>query len=186
MQQRLSDALPLCQVLLNRHDERDFPHLRPMSEDAKRDIAFGTRFAAARKAVTPKLTQEALAEKLGVSKAQISRYESGLDKPGREKVPALEEAIGVSFEFLMTGSHSARGVVIDQDTYEMLMRVNDLPPALQAFVSGALRLAEQTKDLVPDQFLNAPTPENWQEFQAYLSRISALLPKKGDPDPPKE
>ncbi len=46
------------------------------------------------------LSQSALAEKSGCSKAAVSQYLSGKNLPGEEKLQALAEAAGVSVEFL--------------------------------------------------------------------------------------
>ena len=47
------------------------------------------------------LTQSGLSEKTGCSKAAISQYLSGKNTPGPDRVKALADATGVSFDFLM-------------------------------------------------------------------------------------
>lgn len=47
------------------------------------------------------MSQSALSEKAGASKAAISQYLSGKNSPGIEKVKALADATGVTFDFLM-------------------------------------------------------------------------------------
>ena len=47
------------------------------------------------------LTQSGLSEKTGASKAAISQYLSGKNTPGPDRVKALADATGVSFDFLM-------------------------------------------------------------------------------------
>lgn len=47
------------------------------------------------------MSQSALSEKSGCSKAAISQYLSGKNTPGPAKVKALADALGVSVEYLM-------------------------------------------------------------------------------------
>ena len=47
------------------------------------------------------MSQSALSEKAGASKAAISQYLSGKNTPGVNKIKALADATGVSFDFLM-------------------------------------------------------------------------------------
>lgn len=47
------------------------------------------------------MSQSALSEKAGASKAAISQYLSGKNTPGPERVKALADATGTTFEFLM-------------------------------------------------------------------------------------
>lgn len=47
------------------------------------------------------MSQSALSEKAGASKAAISQYLSGKNTPGPERVKALADATGVTFDYLM-------------------------------------------------------------------------------------
>ena len=47
------------------------------------------------------MSQSALSEKAGASKAAISQYLSGKNTPGPDRVKALADATGTTFEFLM-------------------------------------------------------------------------------------
>ena len=47
------------------------------------------------------LNQSTLSEKSGASKAAISQYLSGKNTPGPDRVRAIADATGVSFDFLM-------------------------------------------------------------------------------------
>lgn len=47
------------------------------------------------------LTQSALSEKTGASKAAVSQYLSGKNTPAPDRVKALADATGVSFDYLM-------------------------------------------------------------------------------------
>lgn len=47
------------------------------------------------------MSQSALSEKAGASKAAISQYLSGKNTPSLERIKALADATGVTFDFLM-------------------------------------------------------------------------------------
>jgi len=47
-----------------------------------------------------KLTQQALAEKLGVSRNMIARYESGLSIPPVDRLKRLSEILEVTMDYL--------------------------------------------------------------------------------------
>ena len=47
------------------------------------------------------MSQSALSEKAGASKAAISQYLSGKNTPSVNKIKALADATGVTFDFLM-------------------------------------------------------------------------------------
>ena len=47
------------------------------------------------------LKQSTLSELTGISKPSINQYRSGKNTPGPERVKALADAIGVTFDFLM-------------------------------------------------------------------------------------
>ena len=47
------------------------------------------------------MSQSALSEQAGASKAAISQYLSGKNTPGPDRIKALADATGVSFDYLM-------------------------------------------------------------------------------------
>mgnify|MGYP002237041934 FL=1 len=47
------------------------------------------------------MKQSALSEQAGISKAAISQYLSGKNTPGPERIKALADVTGVTFDFLM-------------------------------------------------------------------------------------
>lgn len=49
----------------------------------------------------PNMSQSALSEQAGASKAAISQYLSGKNTPGPDRIKALADATGVSFDYLM-------------------------------------------------------------------------------------
>lgn len=60
---------------------------------------FGEKMKKAR--IAKKLTQEQMAEKLGVNKGTISHYEKGKTFPGEEKLVMIAKALNVSFDYLL-------------------------------------------------------------------------------------
>lgn len=54
------------------------------------------------------MSQSALSEQAGASKAAISQYLSGKNTPGPDRIKALADATGVSFDYLM--GYGAAGV----------------------------------------------------------------------------
>ena len=57
---------------------------------------FGKKLRAARK---PKMTQEHLAELVGVNPASVSRWETGHDFPDDDRLPIICEALGVPLDY---------------------------------------------------------------------------------------
>jgi transcriptional regulator with XRE-family HTH domain len=48
-----------------------------------------------------KLTQEELAEKVGVSRIMIARYETKLNKPSIDTLKKMAEVLGVTTDYLL-------------------------------------------------------------------------------------
>lgn len=69
-------------------------------------ITFAERLKEARKAA--KLSQEALAQKIGRTKSTISRWESGERNPKMFEMVELENALGVAAETLMYGTEKIK------------------------------------------------------------------------------
>jgi transcriptional regulator with XRE-family HTH domain len=134
-----------------------------------------------------KLTQEQLGEHLGVTKSQISYYESDKDSPSYDNLVKAAQTLRKTPTFLLTGTEGAAGEMIDPDTYRLIVRVRELPEALQEFVYGAIRLADSTKHLIPPKYVVPPNSESWGEFQTYLQNLAKTLPdpSKSDTKTPK-
>ncbi|HEY9273395.1 helix-turn-helix transcriptional regulator [Achromobacter sp.] len=65
---------------------------------------FGSRFKAARQAVG--LTQDALADLMGITKSAISAYENDRETPSFEKLQALREHLQISLDELVCGDEA--------------------------------------------------------------------------------
>lgn len=59
------------------------------------------------------MSQSALSEQAGASKAAISQYLSGKNTPGPDRIKALADATGVSFDYLM--GYSGRSELCSHD-----------------------------------------------------------------------
>jgi len=70
---------------------------------AESDAAFeiGARLQAARKKVRPKLSQAAVAERLGVTGRTVSEWESGRSMPTAPDLAALARTYGVAADYLL-------------------------------------------------------------------------------------
>lgn len=66
------------------------------------DKTFGERLATSRK--NKKLSQEALARHLGVSKQAVSHWEKGANFPDNQKLPVLASLLNVRVGWLLTGT----------------------------------------------------------------------------------
>ncbi len=53
------------------------------------------------------LTQEALADVLGVDKTAVCHWEKGFSRPDQSRLPAVAEALGVSVDDLLNGEKAA-------------------------------------------------------------------------------
>lgn len=92
-----------------------------------------------------KLSQEALAEKLGVSRQAISKWERGESAPDTENLIALSRIYGVSIdELLGNGSHSQKDDLYD-DVVEEVKPEYDVPQAEEKLSFKERRAIERAK-----------------------------------------
>lgn len=75
-------------------------------------VTFSERLKEARKVA--KLSQEALAKKVGRTKSTISRWESGERNPQMLELVELEKALGVSAHMLMYGSDEIKKTTLSE------------------------------------------------------------------------
>lgn len=69
------------------------------------DVSIGSRLRQERKLA--KLSQEALARRIGVSKNSVCRWEAGQAYPRAESIAAIADVLGVDTRWLITGKHAA-------------------------------------------------------------------------------
>lgn len=85
----------------------------------------GTRIALARKAKG--LTQEGLAERLGVSSQAVSKWENDLSCPDISLLPKLCQVLGITCDMLLTYSDSEVKMLPEQEQKsleELTLRIN--------------------------------------------------------------
>ena len=77
-----------------------------------KNITFADRLKEARKSA--KLSQDALAKKIGRTKSTISRWESGERNPKMFEMVELENALGISAETLMYGTSEIKTTTLSE------------------------------------------------------------------------
>lgn len=97
-----------------------------------KNITFAERLKEARKAA--KLSQEALAKKIGRTKSTISRWESGERNPKMFEMIELENILGISAETLMYGTE----------------KINPISPLIEETVEAMKKLEEPRQQIVLD------------------------------------
>lgn len=139
-------------------------------KSATGDPVIGGYIKAAR--LRAKITQEALAKELGVSKGLIAQWELGQTMLTVPYLVKLGSSLKCGTDALLNGARigaqpTLPGMSIDD-------RIQALPEAMREFVILALQRAETAAKLVPSKFINAPTNENWPQFAAYLEAMSIM------------
>lgn len=130
-------------------------------------MTLGTRMKQAR--LQAAKTQQQIADVLQKTKAAVSNFETGQNKPSIETLIAFADETGVSLDWLILGR---------QPSGEYDKRIRQLPEALREYVVTALLLAERVQLSTPARLLRPPTTENYLEFSRYLEKLSAELSEK--------
>jgi transcriptional regulator with XRE-family HTH domain len=97
------------------------------------DMGFPERLAALRK--EKGLSQKALAERIGLSKIQAHRYESGASQPTLEVIKKLAVALGVSADHLLFDTEE-RGP--DDELKHQFEAISRFPSEEKKFVKDVL------------------------------------------------
>ena len=103
----------------------------------------GSRIAELRKVKA--WSQSQLAEKVGISYAQIGRYETKGSQPSAEVLKKIAEALDTSVDFLINGNteDKANAVLNDAEVIRYFKEVDNLPSddktALLRVIGGFLR-----------------------------------------------
>lgn len=90
-------------------------------------VAFGGRLREAR--LAKGLTQEQLAEAIGVAKPTLSGYERGIREPDFLKLNALLEVLEVDADYLLTGrdtKKASESTTIDSEDQQQTRKIYDL------------------------------------------------------------
>lgn len=124
-----------------------------------KNITFAERLKEARKAA--KLSQEALAKKIGRTKSTISRWESGERNPKMFEMIELENILGISAETLMYGTE----------------KINPISPFIEETVEAMKKLEEPRQKLVLDT-ANSQLKEQKEEEEKKKENLIPLKKKK--------
>jgi transcriptional regulator with XRE-family HTH domain len=91
------------------------------------DMEFKDRLKQARK--DKGISQSKLAQMIDVHVTNISRYERGENKPTSQVLTRLADALGISADYLMSGSTDevANAVISDRELLEQFKKVEQLP-----------------------------------------------------------
>lgn len=94
--------MPICVLVVNVPNESPLLALKGMGSDvlSKKDVAFGNRLKRFRGQV--KLTQEELAEKIGLSRDFIALLETGRRRPSVKTIQKLSKALHVKSSDLLS------------------------------------------------------------------------------------
>lgn len=113
------------------------------------------------------LSQKEVAQSLGISNVQLSRYESGDRKPDPEMIKRIADYFNVPTDYLLgrTNNLSICKMMATEPLYEL----NDIDPdLLQRFIETVKNDPYQT--LFFDNLLNAPKEEREQLVRDFLKR----------------
>jgi transcriptional regulator with XRE-family HTH domain len=130
-------------------------------------MELGERMRQAR--LRAKLTQQQVGDLLGKTKAAVSNFETGQNKPSLETLIAFAKETNCSLDWLVLGREP-------DGTYDK--RIRALPEALREYVVTALLLAERVQLSTPARFLKPPTTDQYVEFTEYLTRLSDEMAAK--------
>ena len=104
----------------------------------------GKKIAELRK--EKKITQEQLAEKIGVKKQNISRYESGRVEPNIRTAKKLADALGVSLEDMEAGvsSFSASAPALSPDEAQLVEDYRSLNKEGREYIRQTMAMAKRS------------------------------------------
>ena len=111
------------------------------------------------------LSQSALAEKLGVSRQTVSKWESGMAKPELDKLVALSELFHVSLDLLMKNDAVPRAMVeLDRLVLRFLGDVQDIE-----------HISREMVDIMRDGEIDAEERKRIDEILNGLETISVNI-----------
>lgn len=89
-----------------------------------------------------KLTQAALAEKMGISRSYLSDIENNRKNPSSKTIESLAEKLGVSMLYLTTGEKTIDDLYIETGKEVMHGVLNHMKEEVQEVISSELRTYE--------------------------------------------
>lgn len=96
------------------------------------DMSFPERLARIRK--ERQLTQQELADRVGVHVIQVRRYEAGSSQPTLDVIRRIALALGVSADMLIFDEYEAREEIRDKELMAYFARADRLEPAERALI----------------------------------------------------
>ena len=123
-------------------------------------MTFGLRFREAR--TSQHLSQEAVGERLGVSKATVSSWELDKKLPECERLPAIRTALSCSLDWLFGDTAAA-------------MRVNESAPPV--YLSQEMKPADLTMaiQLANEKIASAGLAPNPEQYGQFVLRLYDVL-----------
>ncbi len=112
------------------------------------------------------LTQQQVAERLGVNHSNVSQWESDKHTPQFSAVVKFCEETGVSLDWLVLGR-------APNNQYDK--RIHQLPEALRDYVIATLIRAETLQHVIPTKFMKSPAAHELQSFNEYLDEAVKKL-----------
>lgn len=113
---------------------------------------FGDKLRAARKAA--RLTQEELAEKIGVKRSVISKYENGIIDPSLSQVQSIADALGTNILKLVDFSELSPSLEHAVPLLDTLLNIKMPPPGGVTVLSDEERSALKELAGLPEKMLN--------------------------------
>lgn len=112
-------------------------------------MSFGTRISNLRKNL--KLTQQELADKLGISRAALSHYEKDRRDPDSDTLIKLSDFFDVSTDYLLKGEdfHSQAKEILDNPDLQYAARDGEISES--EALDRIARILEKQKGRVPGQ-----------------------------------
>lgn len=119
-------------------------------------MSFGTRLTNLRKNL--KLTQQELADKLGISRAALSHYEKDRRDPDSDTLIKLSDFFEVTIDYLLKGEdfHTKAKEIMDNPDLQYAARDGEISEA--EALDRIARILEKQKGRVPGQRQPRPKP----------------------------
>lgn len=130
------------------------------------DMEFKDRLSQARKAKTPKLTQSAVADALGVSPQAVSGWERGEAMPEPDKLVGLGRILGVDVGWLLSEAPDAVGPALDI----MVNPPRTTPPEMQPGVRNDFPIYASAEG-GPGEIIRSTDPIDFRSRPSVLQNV---------------
>jgi transcriptional regulator with XRE-family HTH domain len=139
-------------------------------------MAFANKLTEIRK--SRNLTQQELAEKVGVGISQMRRYEKGSSSPTLEVIKNLAITLGVSTDELIfdTSERVAVGRVLDKELlrqFETVSSLNSHDIDAVKTVLASIIIKNKIEEILPGQYMERSWEEDMREVQKKFRKKAA-------------